>query len=154
MKNFLEEEEKKELKSQHRSERDGKIRDRIKVVLAMNDGWQLKEIAKVLLLDKETIRRHLKDYLESRKIKNGSGGSDGKIHKSQIKYGINYSVPGITAWLKNNGFSYKKPKGFDKIIPTTTLRTRVNLMGSINLKTMDVSIESYQTINSDSNHSN
>ena len=33
MKNFLKEEEIKELKSKHRSEQDGKIRDRIKAVM-------------------------------------------------------------------------------------------------------------------------
>ena len=41
-------------------------------------------------------------------------------------------------------------KGYDKTIPTTASRTRVNLMGSINLKTMTTFVESYQTINSDS----
>ena len=225
MNNFLEENEIKELKKQHRKERDGKIRDRIKAVLLSNEGWECKKIAEVLLLDDETIRRHLKDYLGSKKLKNESGGSEGKLNESQEKeliayleentytkavficnyikrkYGVSYSLPGITTWLKNNGFSYKKPKGtpakadplkqeefkkvykelkektpddepilfsdaahptmatkitygwikrgYDKIISTTASRTRVNLMGSINLKTMDISIESYQTINSD-----
>jgi transposase len=27
------------------------------------------------------------------------------------KYGISYTVSGITAWLKKHGFTYKKPKG-------------------------------------------
>ena len=135
MNNLLKEEEKKELTRRHKKERDKKIADRIKVILAINEGLTYKEIAKILLLDDETIRRHLKDYLESKKLKNESGGSEGKLNKSQekelishleentytkavficnhikIKYGVSYSIPGITTWLKNNGFSYKKPKG-------------------------------------------
>ncbi len=226
MKNFLNEKEIRSLKTQHRKERDRKIADRIKVVLAMNEGCDLKEIEKILLLDDETIKRHLKDYLNFNKLQNESGGSESKLTKEQSeelklyleettytkaksiccyvkeKYGVEYTVSGMTMWLKNNGFSYKKPKetpakadpakqeefkkfykdlkestpdnepilfadaahptmatkisygwikkGFDKTISTTASRTRVNLMGSINLKTMDISVESYQTINSDS----
>jgi len=40
-------------------------------------------------------------------------------------------------------------KGTDKPIATTASRTRMNLMGTINLQTMDVLCESYDTINSD-----
>ena len=39
-------------------------------------------------------------------------------------------------------------KGQDKLIATTASRTRVNLLGSINLETMDVTIASYETIDS------
>lgn len=39
-------------------------------------------------------------------------------------------------------------KGTDKLIATTASRTRINLLGSINLETMDVTIASYETINS------
>lgn len=41
-------------------------------------------------------------------------------------------------------------KGKDKLIATTASRTRVNLLGSINLETMDVTIASHETINSKS----
>lgn len=46
----------------HRKERNGKIRDRIKAVLAYDEGYNYSEIAKILLLDDETIRRHIDDY--------------------------------------------------------------------------------------------
>jgi len=164
--------------------------------------------------------------IDHKKLQNESGGSESKLTKEQskelvahlekttyakaksicryvkVKYGVKYSISGMTEWLKNNGFSYKKPKetpakadpikqeefkkfyrdlkestpedepilfadashptmatkvtygwikkGSNKLISTTASRTRVNLMGSINLKTMKVSVESYQTINSDS----
>ena len=39
-------------------------------------------------------------------------------------------------------------KGKDKLIKTTASRTRINLLGSISLETMDVTIASYETIDS------
>ncbi len=45
-----------ELKIPHKKERDGRVRDRIKAVLAYDDGYNYSEIAKILLLDDETIR--------------------------------------------------------------------------------------------------
>jgi transposase len=41
-------------------------------------------------------------------------------------------------------------KGKDKLIETTASRTRINLLGSINLETMDVTIASHEKINSES----
>lgn len=38
--------------------------------------------------------------------------------------------------------------GIEKPILTTASRTRINMMGSLNLKTMDVTIDAYETINS------
>ena len=39
-------------------------------------------------------------------------------------------------------------RGHDKLIATTASRTRMNLMGSLNLETMDVALDSYETIDS------
>lgn len=39
-------------------------------------------------------------------------------------------------------------KGKDKLVATTASRTRVNLLGSINFETMEVTIASHETINS------
>ncbi|NDE83090.1 MAG: IS630 family transposase [Chlamydiia bacterium] len=116
------------------------------------------------------------------------------------EYGINYTVAGMTSWMRSHEFSYKKPKGVpakadplkqkefieyyeklvqtrpedepilfgdgvhptmatkitygwirtgqDKAIPTTASRTRLNLMGSIDLETMEVTLGSYETIDS------
>jgi predicted ArsR family transcriptional regulator len=57
------------LKQRHRKERDGRIRDRIKAVLAYDQGYSYSEIARILLLDDETIRRHIEDYLKEKKLK-------------------------------------------------------------------------------------
>ena len=225
MNKFLKEQEIIDLRKKHRSERDKKVADRIKAVLLRNEGWSNEKIAEALLIDDETIRRHIKEYRAEKKLNLESGGSESKLNESQTTelkkhleentytkaasichyvekiYGIKYTLSGITTWLKNNGFSYKKPKGTpakadpekqeefkkyyydlkksvtddepiffadavhptmatkiaygwivtgsDKTIATTASRTRVNLLGSINLATMDLLINSYKTINSD-----
>jgi transposase len=43
-------------------EKDGRKRDRMKFILLYNDGWSYAQIAKVLLLDDQTLRNYLKDY--------------------------------------------------------------------------------------------
>ena len=120
---------------QHKSERDGRIRDRIKAVLMVDDNYSYTEIAKVLLVDDETVRRHVEDYLEAEKLAPENGGSESKldeastealtVHLNDVTYlhvneicayveatfGITYTVSGMTKWLKAQGFCYKKPHG-------------------------------------------
>lgn len=117
----------------HRKERDGKIRDRIKAVLAHDDGYTYSEIARLLLLDDETIRRHIKDYFDKNKLAPENGGSASylneaeslklKAHLSEALYlyvknicvfvkasfNKSYTTSGMTKWLHANGFRYKKP---------------------------------------------
>lgn len=125
--------ERKHLIKRHKKERDKKVCDRIKAVLAYDDGYNYSEIAKILLLDDETIRRHIKDYFRENKLVPESGGSNSYLSTAEkeelIKhlrettylyvkdicvyvkktYGINYSIGGMTKWLYVNGFRYKKP---------------------------------------------
>ena len=126
--------ERQDLIQRHRKERDGKrICDRIKAVLAYDDGYSYSEIAKILLLDDETIRRHIEDYLNKKKLNPENGGSESKlndsesqkltVHLSEItylyvkdicayvkkEYKKKYSISGMTKWLHANGFCYKKP---------------------------------------------
>jgi DNA-binding MarR family transcriptional regulator len=63
----LTEKEKANLVERHRQERDRRACDRIKAVLAYDDGYSYSEIARILLLDDETIRRHIDDYLKENK---------------------------------------------------------------------------------------
>ena len=135
MKKFLNASERDQLTAQHRKEKDGRTRDRIKAVLMSDSGWTFKDIAEALLLDQETISRHVKEYKEQQKLSINTGGSESKLSSDQAaeitkhldevtylkvseiciyvqeKYGISYTVNGMTNWLKSNGFSYKKPKG-------------------------------------------
>ena len=52
---------------QHKSERDKRICDRIKAVLLYDKGYSYTKIAEILLLDDETVRRHVNDYFIKKK---------------------------------------------------------------------------------------
>lgn len=119
----------------HRKERDGRIRDRIKAVLAYDDGYSYSEIARILLLDDETIRRHVDDYQREQQLKPNNGGSDSNLTDKETReliehlreitylhvkdicqyvlktYSKKYSISGLTKWLHANGFCYKKAHG-------------------------------------------
>lgn len=122
-----------ELKALHKTERDGRNRDRIKAVLSINSGYTYEQVASILLVDDDTVRRHIVDYIEDEKLKNNNKGSESKLNKHQTvelinylqnntfmsikpvmeyvdtKYGIKYSKSGMTTWLKEHKFTYKKP---------------------------------------------
>lgn len=130
---FLTDDERAYLKAQHKRERDGRIRDRIKAVLLFDRGWPAGSIAEALLLSEDAIRGHISEYKESKKLKPESGGSIEKLSVEQSKqleghlqchiylcvkdiiayvktrWSINYSVPGMRNWLQRHKFSYKKP---------------------------------------------
>jgi transposase len=131
--NFLTGQEREQLKLQHRRERDGRIRDRIKAVLLYDEGWTPKDIARVLLISDEAVRNHIDEYKASKKLKPESGGSIEKLTADQSKklevhlqthtylyvkdivayvevaFGVFYTVNGMRNWLQRHGFSYKKP---------------------------------------------
>jgi transposase len=133
MEKILTPRKREKLITRHRKERDRRVCDRIKAVLAYDDGYSYSEIARILLLDDETIRRHINDYLNEEKLSTNNGGSDSKLsdkesrqltdHLQEITYlyvkdicyyvkrehGKKYSVSGMTSWLHTNGFCYKKP---------------------------------------------
>jgi transposase len=125
--------ERLDLQRRHKRERDGRVRDRIKAVLAYDDGYSYSEIARILLLDDETIRRHLDHYYKDKKLTPENGGSDGKLtdgetqalteHLQEVTYLYvkdicdyvkniykkKYSISGMTKWLHAHAFCYKKP---------------------------------------------
>lgn len=127
--------EKEALEKQHKVERDKRIADRIKAVLLSAEGWSQRDIAQVLRIHRETVHQHLLDYCVAKKLNIASGGSDSYLNADQTKaliehldentylkveeivryvrqeFHIVYRISGMTKWLKNNGFSYKKPKG-------------------------------------------
>lgn len=133
MKHFLSQKDREELKAQHKRERDKRICDRIKAVLLYDEGRGYQEIAHILLLTDEAIRQHIQDYLSLHKLKPESGGSESKLNDEQardllehlenhtylhvkdivvyveVSYNITFTVSGMTSWLKNHNFSYKKP---------------------------------------------
>jgi len=133
MRNFLSKEEKDNLKVQHKQERDKRICDRIKAVLLHDEGWNYQDIAHVLLLSDEGIRKHIQDYLSCKKLNTENGGSTSKLNDHQTEellnhlckhtylyakdiviyikkaFNVSFSIPGLTCWLKSHDFSYKKP---------------------------------------------
>lgn len=60
--NFLDDEERSKLKKQHKQERDGRIRDRIKAVLLYDRGWSPQQIAEALLISDQAVRNHIEEY--------------------------------------------------------------------------------------------
>jgi len=132
MEKLLSPKEREKLINRHRKETNKRICDRIKAVLAYDDGYSYSEIARILLLDDETIRRHINDYQQEKKLKIESGGSDSKLgdketyelidHLQEVTYlyvkdicqyvkkmyGVKYAISGMTKWLHANNFCYKK----------------------------------------------
>ena len=131
--NFLNDQERAKLKIQHKQERDGRIRDRIKAILLYDRGWSSQQIAEALLISDQAVRNHIEIYKISSKLKPNNGGSEEKLSKEQSKqleshlrehtylyvkdivafalatFKISYTVPGMRCWLQRHGFSYKKP---------------------------------------------
>ena len=67
--NTLTDSERVQLRIQHKKERDGRVRDRIKAVLLYDKGWSVSEIAEALLLSDDAIRDHITEYKDSKKLK-------------------------------------------------------------------------------------
>lgn len=133
MKKMLSSKEREALILRHRKERDGRVRDRIKAVLAYDDGYNCSEISRILLLDDATIRRHIDDYLREHKLSTMNGGSASKLADNESRelathlqevtylyvkdicqyvwqaYRVRYTISGMTKWLHANNFCYKKP---------------------------------------------
>jgi transposase len=214
MKILLTTEQKQQLELEHRYESDARICDRIKAVLLKSENWTNKAIAQALRIHEETVSKHLKEWVEEKKIAPDNGGSRSKLNAKQTAFlekhladhcytqaiqicgyvektfAVCYTVSGMTKWLKQHDFRYKKPKGIpakidnekqeafiesylklldetsvrdpivfidathptmatkvsfgwikkgvDKPIKQTASRTRLNIMGAIELSTMKV----------------
>ena len=132
---MLSSKERERLIQRHRKERDKRVCDRIKAVLAYDDGYSYSEIARILLLDDGTICRHIDDYQNENKLTPASGGSESKLNEKESdellqhlreitylyvkdicqyvfeSYRKKYSVSGMTKWLHANDFCYKKAHG-------------------------------------------
>jgi transposase len=120
---------------QHKCERDKLVCDRIKCVLAYDDGYEPVDISKIVLLSVSTVQRYINDYLENEKLSPNHHGSESKLslkdeqklitylQKNTYRYTkdiclyvkkefkVEYCVSGMTKWLHAHGFCYKKPHG-------------------------------------------
>lgn len=126
--------QKKTLETQHRAERDGRVRDRIKAVLLKSEGWTNEAIGQALRIHPETVAQHLRDWEQAEKLKPENGGSQSKLTAQQTRgleqhlqkktylkvsdicsyvartWQVIYTVSGMTKWLQTHDFRYKQPK--------------------------------------------
>lgn len=228
MKIIISPEEKQSLELKHSQEKDHRKADRIKCVLLRSEGWSLSQIAQALRLHNDTVSSYVSDYLNHNNLDFNYKGSKPQLSDSQttqlIKhleanlytkvieivdyvkstFDINYTVSGMTDWLRQHDFSYKSPKGtpskadiskqkefvemYEQLkeessandepilfidgvhpsmqtkishgwikkgkemeLPTIASRTRINILGAINLDNMSVVAEDCgKSINSQS----
>ena len=85
MKIYLTESQIIHLEEQHKAERDGRIRDRIKAVLLYNKGWTYTQIAEALLIHETTVWGYLSDYSQKGKLKSNRGGSKSKLDEQKTE---------------------------------------------------------------------
>lgn len=109
---------------------------RIRIILALDLGYSIKEVSEVLLLDEDTVIKWKKKYLESKFLSDWLGneyvGYQGKLTRQEelkidkfvtleavtdcqrvvcyIKenFGIDYTIDGVTKLLHRLGFVYKQ----------------------------------------------
>jgi transposase len=134
MKAFLAPQQREALIKEHRKERDGKRRDRIKVVLWSDEGVSQTEIARRLFISFDAVHDYLAAYQneEGRLTPNYKGAqpilteaesNQLSIHLEERVYtktkdiqahilkklGKEMGLTTIRTWLKDHKFSYKKP---------------------------------------------
>lgn len=131
----LTKEERSILEKELKQAKDAASWKRVFVILSYDDGLSIEELAKLTRLSPWTIEEYLKEYSSKNKTKNDPrGGSSSKLtkseeteleqHLSQTTYlkvknvvayvsrtfGKEYSRTGMTEWLINHGFAFKKPE--------------------------------------------
>ncbi len=127
-------ETKLELERRVRGTKDVSERLRLCVILARSEGMSVEAIAQAHRISIANIYRYLSEYGEIEKTQHDKrGGSESKLNAKQTQeliehlqkitylkakhvcqyvkeaYSIDYSVPGMIAWLKEHGFVYKQP---------------------------------------------
>ena len=132
----LENKEIDRLKKLHRKIKESKKRDRIKAVLMLADGHKVAFVAKVLLVDENTVYRWVEAYQSNPNSESwltmeceGYNGKLTDIQERMVgkfvdmktintsaevidyikrKWGYEYSHSGVTSLLKRLGYVYKK----------------------------------------------
>lgn len=131
----LAEKERIELIALHKKNMRAKEADKIKAILLLDDNYSQQEIAKILLIDENTITNWKKDFLSSKNInewlKDNYFGYQGKLNKEQLKqvedfvensiiqaseqvkqfikreFKVDYTVQGTVNMLHNIDYVYK-----------------------------------------------
>lgn len=107
---------------------------RLCVILAKSEGMSIELIAQAHRISTDSVYRYLAEYEVQEKTRHDpKGGSESKLSEPEArelaahlrettylyakhicnyvraKYGVNYTVSGMTFWLKTQGFVYKEP---------------------------------------------
>lgn len=123
-----------ELERRARQTKDKYEHTRLCVVLARSEGMSHELIAQAHRISVQSVYRYLAEYEAEKKVQHDPrGGSQSKLSESRVKelhnhlqtityihakeickyvkakYGIDYTVSGMTFWLKAQGFIYKEP---------------------------------------------
>ena len=146
-----------ELKNKLKISKDYNERDRIKCILLHKEkNKSIEEIADVMYMHVDTIKSYIKSYNDNKKIKNDPrGGSKAKLNEKDAqeldkylskntylkakdiakyvkdKYNVDYTIAGMTDWLKNRDFKYKRP---------------ATIPGKLSAEKQKVFIEEYQAL--------
>jgi transposase len=108
---------------------------RLFIILGFDEGQSVDELALHTRLSKWTVEEYLKEYSSQNKTKNDPrGGSSSKLNEPEAReleqhlskttylkvknivvyvkktFGKQYSRAGMTAWLKDHGFTFKRPE--------------------------------------------
>lgn len=127
--------QKASLEAKLKKAREASERNRLCVILGHDEGLSIDDLAKALRISHSTVCNYLKDYESEQKTNHDhKGGGQTKLsqeqsisllqHLSEItylkvkqicayvekQYGITYSRSGMTAWLQEHKFVYKRPK--------------------------------------------
>ena len=127
-------EEKIKLEKRARQTKNKHEYTRLCVILARSEGMSLESIAQAHRISVSSVYQYLSDYERESKTEHGlRGGSESKLNVQQTEelvghlqkktylkakeicnyvketYGMEYTVPGMTTWLKDHDFVYKQP---------------------------------------------
>ncbi len=133
--NWLTKEEQAKLETFLKRTKDVSEWKRLFVILTYNEGLSIEELAKMVRLSSSTVEQYLKEYSSKNKTKNDPrGGSSSKLTKNEATeleehlskttylkvkdivsyvkktFDTEYSRTGMTAWLKERGFTFKRPE--------------------------------------------
>ncbi|NRA68105.1 MAG: IS630 family transposase [Pseudobacteriovorax sp.] len=138
MKRFLRQNQRQELLAELSHENNKRYADRIRVILLIDGGETLVDIARFLFLDEGTVRNWRRRYEEGgieKLVNDHYIGRVALLDEQQLaelseelasqvfpttkavielveqRFGVGYTIGGMTSLLHRLGFSYKKPKG-------------------------------------------
>ena len=129
------EDEKRKLEADLKQTKDASEWKRIFVIISYDEGQSIEELVRLTRLSKWTIEDYLKKYSSENKTKNDPrGGGSSKLTPEEAKqleehlskttylkikdivsyvrgeFGKEYSRSGMTTWLINRGFTFKRPE--------------------------------------------